>query len=162
MIHRHLQVPEGTAPEDLPLAAVADLLERGDLDDWRPLLLAIGRDPFGELADAVKRIVDTNPMYGTSVLFRAWIDRSQFRAEGRRDGANRPKNSLRGIRLERGETQVAVAERAGMSQSDYSKLERRRDLQVSTLARVASLFGARLRLVFAFPEGEVELDADQR
>lgn len=75
MIHRHLDIPEGTPVHDLPLAALVDLLDRGDLDDWRPLARAVAADPFGVVAERVLKLIDAYPMYGTSVLWRAWIER---------------------------------------------------------------------------------------
>ncbi len=82
MNHRHLEVVSGTPAEALPLAAIVDILQRGDLDDWRPIARAIRRDPMGELAGKVLRLVDAYPMYGTSSLWRSWIDRCRARAEG--------------------------------------------------------------------------------
>lgn len=79
MIHRHLDIPPGTPIDKMPLAAIHDLLDRGDLDDWLPLLRHIERDPEGELADAVLRLVDAFPMYGTSPLLRGWIERCRNR-----------------------------------------------------------------------------------
>ena len=80
MIHRHLDVPPDVPVERLPLVAIADTLERGDLQDWQPLARAIRGDPFGRLATAVARLVDAYPRYGTSPLWRAWIDRCRVRA----------------------------------------------------------------------------------
>lgn len=82
MNHRHLEVAPGTPPEAQPLAAIVDILQRGDLDDWRPIARAIRRDPMGEFADKVLRLVDAYPMYGTSSLWRSWIHRCRARAEG--------------------------------------------------------------------------------
>jgi hypothetical protein len=45
VILRHLDYPA-----DTPVTALDDLLDRGDLADWRPLLGAIAADPFGVLA----------------------------------------------------------------------------------------------------------------
>ena len=45
MIHRHLVIPAGTPPDELPSVAILDILERGDLEDWRPLAVAIPRAP---------------------------------------------------------------------------------------------------------------------
>ena len=74
MNHRHLEVAPGTPPEAQPLAAIVDILQRGDLDDWRPIARAIRRDPMGEFADKVLRLLDAYPMYGTSSLWRSWIE----------------------------------------------------------------------------------------
>ena len=80
MIHRHLQISSGTPIEAQPLAAIVDILERGDLDEWRPIAEAVLRDPLGEFAEQVLRLVDLYPMYGTSPLWRSWIDRRRARA----------------------------------------------------------------------------------
>ena len=82
MIHRHCEVPLDLLAEELPLVrAIADILERGDLEDWQPLAKAIRRDPWGGLAAAVTRLLDAYPRYGTSPLWRAWIDRCRARAQ---------------------------------------------------------------------------------
>jgi hypothetical protein len=39
------------------------------------LLRHIQRDPNGELAVAVEHLIEAYPMYGTSPLLRAWIER---------------------------------------------------------------------------------------
>ena len=82
MIHRHCEVPSDLPAEELPLVAIADILERGDLQDWQPLVDAIRRDPWGGFATAVGRIIDAYPRYGTSPLWRAWIDRFRARVLG--------------------------------------------------------------------------------
>jgi hypothetical protein len=155
VIHRHLAVREGTPVEKLPLAAVHDLLDRGDLEDWRPLLCAIERDPSGEVASRVARLVDAYPMYGTSPLFRSWIERCRNRALG--EYGNREPATLARVRREHGRTQAEVARRMGITQSDYSKLERRADLRLSTLVAVARALGGRLRLVIDFPDRDREI-----
>ena len=64
---------------------------------------------------------------------------------------------LAALRLRRGRTQVEAARRMGISQSDVSKLERRRDLRISTLRDYARAIGGRLRLLVVLPDDEVEL-----
>ena len=146
MKHRHLELRPGIPPEDLPSVAVADILERGDLADWKPLAEAIARDPWGKLAKSLSRLVDAYPMYGTSALWRAWTDRCRARIEGALYPAQ--PEDLAGLRRRLGATQVELADRIGMSQSDLSKLERRHDVRVSTLRVYAESLGGRLRLVF--------------
>lgn len=155
MIHRHLETDVAAPVEELPLAALADLLERGDLDDWRPLAAAISRQPHGELAEKVLRLVDAHPMYGTSPLWRSWIDRCRARAEG----SGRPPvvTGIAALRRELGRTQSELAERVGISQSDLSKLERRRDVRLSTLRSYVEALGGRLRLLFEGRSGELEI-----
>ncbi len=156
MIHRHLEIAPDTPVEELPLAAIHDLLDRGDLDDWRPLLRRIERDPDGELAEAVARLVDACPMYGTSPLLRAWIERCR-NPRGARGAEEAEVGTLADLRVSLGKTQAEVARAMGISQSDYSKLERRRDVRVSTLRSAAGALGSSLHLVIRLPDRDVEV-----
>jgi DNA-binding Xre family transcriptional regulator len=144
VIHRHLEVPVGTPVERWPSAALADVLERGDLGDWQPVVAAVARDPCGALADRLLLLVDAYPTQGTSAVWRAWIHRCRARAEGPLPVAAAP---LAALRRARGMTQAEVARRVGMSQSDLSKVERRKDVRVSTLRAFAQALGGRLRLL---------------
>jgi len=155
MIHRHLSVRPDVPTEELPSAAIIDVLERGDLEDWRPIAAAIVRDPNGEFAERVMHLIDAHPLFGTSPLWRSWIDRCRARAEGSwRQG---PSVGLATLRSERGLTQVELASRRGMSQSDLSKLERRGDVRLSTLRAHVKALGGRLRVLFVSDGREVEI-----
>jgi len=44
--------------DDAADAAIGDLLDRGDLADWRPLAAAVARDPWGPLAVRTLRRVE--------------------------------------------------------------------------------------------------------
>lgn len=153
MNHRHLQIPSGTPVEELPSAAIVDLLERGDLGDWRPIADAIRRDPYGNLADRVLFLVDAYPMYGTSPLWRSWIHRCRDRAQAE----SPPLLSIPELRRQLGITQVELAQRLGMSQSDLSKLERRGDVRLSSLQRYAEGLGGRLRVLFLLGDTPAEI-----
>lgn len=155
MIHRHLEIPAGTPTDELPSVAILDILERGDLEDWRPLSVAIARAPDGDLARRVSKLIDEYPTYGTSSLWRAWIDRCRVRSEGVVVGDR--VLDLAGFRRRAGLTQVELAHRLGISQSDLSKLERRRDVRLSTLGAWAMALGSRLRIVVASDGADVEL-----
>jgi transcriptional regulator with XRE-family HTH domain len=54
-------------------------------------------------------------------------------------------------------TQEEVAARLQISQSNVSRLEKRRDMLVSTLREVVGAFGGELHLVAEFPDGDVEI-----
>jgi predicted transcriptional regulator len=54
-------------------------------------------------------------------------------------------------------TQEELASRLQISQSNVSRLERRRDMLVSTLRDVVEAFGGELHLVAEFPDGSVEI-----
>lgn len=156
MRHRALDYPEGTPVEKLGLAALDDLLDRGDLDDWAPLLKEVRARPWGEVADRVLHLVDHHPMQGTSALWRTWIE--EQRAGGR--AAMPPPGTgpaLRRLRENRGVTQTELALRLGMSQPRISRIESREDVRVSTVRAYLAALGAELRLVARFPEGDHEL-----
>lgn len=139
MWFRHLDYAPDTAIEDLGPAAVDDLLERGDLEAWIPLLRAIADDPWGGVAETVLELCEAHPMYGTSALWWAWI-------EGRRCREEAEGETLAEARARAGLTQSRVAQRMGISQSDVSKLERRTDVRLSTLRAYARAIGSRLYL----------------
>lgn len=145
MIHRHLDVPPDTAPEDLPSAAIADILDRGDLDDWRGIAAAVARAPRGELAKRISALVDAFPSYGTSPLWRAFLERCRVRALV--GGLPAPPVRLAELRRRAGLRQLDVARRLGMTQSDVSKLERRGDPRTGTLRRYIEALGARMRIL---------------
>lgn len=159
MIHRHLEYPLDTPAAEIPSAAIVDILERGDLTDWRPIAAAVARDPCGPLAERVTWLLDVYPMYGTSPLWRAWIDRCRARAGGRRATE---RVGLAALRRRAGLTQVELAERMGIAQSDLSKLERRHDIRLSTLEAYARAVGGKLHLLISFPEDEVDVDPGSR
>ena len=154
MNHRHLQVHPGTPIHKQPSAAIVDILERGDLDEGRPIADAIRGDPMGPFADRVLRLVDAYPMYGTSPLWRSWIDRCRTRAEG---GYPPPATSLSTLRCKLGLTQVELANRLGMTQSDLSKLERRQDVRLSSLRSYAAALGGHLRVLFLLGAESTEI-----
>ena len=145
MTHRHLEVSDTDPPEAQPLARIVDLLHRGDLDDWKPIARAIRSDPDGPLADRVLRLLAAYPTYGTSPLWRAWIDRCRSRLE---IDALPVIGGLAALRRSHGLTQVELARRMGISQSDLSKLERRRDIRLSTLRAHAAALGGDIRILF--------------
>ena len=155
VIHRHLEVPEGTPPEAQPLARIVDLLQRGDLDDWRPIARAIRGDPAGPFGERVLRLLAAYPTYGTSPLWRAWIDRCRSRLEL---DALPVVGGLAALRRRHGLTQVELAGRMGISQSDLSKLERRRDFRLSTLRAYAEALEGRISIVFQSNAGGPPLD----
>jgi DNA-binding XRE family transcriptional regulator len=153
VIHRNLVETPGATAQELSSAAVLDILDRGDLGDWRPIAVAIAEQPFGELAERVLKLVDAAEMYGASALWRAWIHRCRARAEG----PIRPMADLVTLRRRLGLTQVDLSTRLGMSQSDLSKLERRDDVKLSTLKAHLAAVGGRLRVICETRGREVEV-----
>lgn len=156
MRHRHLDVDPAAPVAELGAAALDDLLDRGDLDDWAPLLRQIRRDPGGELAARVLNLVEQHPMYGTSSLWRAWILEQRAASPSFHAGA-----ALRKLRSHRRLTQQQLAARLGVTQPEVSKLEARSDVRVSTMRAYMAALGGRLALVARFRDGEVELDEER-
>jgi len=152
MRHRHLDVPPGTQPAALGLAALDDVLDRGDLDDWAPLLEEIRRSPWGEVADRILGLVDHHTMYGTSVLWRSWI--AGLRRETPPFHAG---EALRRLRASRNVTQQVVADRLDSTQPEVSKLERRSDVRLSTMRNYVASLGGVLGLTARFADDEIEL-----
>jgi hypothetical protein len=135
------------------LSLLDDLLERGDLADWQPLLAEIRREPHGPVAQRVLQLVEAHPMYGTSPLWRAWIEELRQAAPAPHAG-----EALRSAQSRRGLTQREVAERMGLAQPEVSKLERRRDVRLSTARAYVAALGGRLGLVARFDDGDIELE----
>lgn len=152
MRYRHLEVDAGTPVSMLGPAALDDLLERGDLGDWAPILKEIRRNPNGEIADRVLRIVEHHPLYGTSPLWRGWILEQRSASSELHAGL-----ALRRLRSHRGLTQGQVAAPLGTTQPEISKLEARRDARLSTLRAYVSALGGTLGLVARFDDNELEL-----
>lgn len=63
MKHRHLTHDEFT------LAAIEDILDRGKMPDWAPLIDAIREDPYGDVAEKT-RVLCERPLYGAPVFRR--------------------------------------------------------------------------------------------
>lgn len=147
MWFRHLEYSADQPVATLGPAAIDALLDRGDLEDWLPLLRAVARDPMGPLADTVLRLCDAHPMYGTSELWPTWIRRQRRRYQER-------AVTLAEARRRAGLTQAQMAERMGISQSDVSKLERRGDVHLSTLRAYADALGVGLRVSLAVADDE--------
>jgi len=65
---------------------------------------------------------------------------------------------LREVRAACELTQQELAERLQIDQPNVSRLERRSDVHVSTLADYVAALGGRLELLAVFPEGTVRID----
>lgn len=155
IVHRHLVIPPHTTVDELPLDALDDLLDSGDMESWRPLAQALRRDPRGALAERVLKLCRSHDMYGTSRLWPSFIERlRRQRAE--------PTVSLAELRRRTGKSQAEIAAALGIRQSDVSKLERRGDLRLSTLRRYVAALGAELGISVEFPNTDVvdRLDLD--
>jgi hypothetical protein len=69
MRHRHI----GEGYEDT-VEAVEDILARGSVGDWRDLAAAVSADPRGGTARSLRVVLDHVPMYGTTILWRWFLE----------------------------------------------------------------------------------------
>lgn len=153
MRHRALDYAPHTPVAELGLAALDDILDRGDLADWTPLLREIRRDPRGQVAERILHLVAQRADDGTSALWRSWIARERDSSHaGVRVGP-----ALRAMREHQNLTQSEVARRLGTTQPDISKLERRTDARLSTVRTYIAAVGGRLRVTAVLPDGEREI-----
>lgn len=73
MIHRHLDHDRPT------LAALDDVLENGTLADWQPILATVRRDPHGEVAGRLDRLLAARDYQETGALWRAYLGAARER-----------------------------------------------------------------------------------
>lgn len=66
---------------------------------------------------------------------------------------------LNRLRAARNITQKQVAETLGTDQANISRLERRRDMHLSTLRNFVEAIGGELEIFVKFPDGRMDLDA---
>lgn len=57
-----------------------------------------------------------------------------------------------------GKTQRQLAGELGIKQPSLSKLERQKDMQISTLERIVTALGGELEIVARFPQGPIKID----
>ncbi len=72
LLHRNEQKPTGPI-ETWPMMAVLDLLDRGTIDQWAPVIRAIHVDPFGDFTGRLEGVLRRTYLYGTSRLFLTLI-----------------------------------------------------------------------------------------
>ncbi|MBL8879307.1 MAG: XRE family transcriptional regulator [Phycisphaerales bacterium] len=61
------------------------------------------------------------------------------------------------LRMRAGKSQTEVARRLGIKQPSLSKLERKPDMQLSTIRKIVAALGGELEVVARFPEGRVPI-----
>ena len=74
MRHRHLN------HDGFTLSAIEDILERGTVPDWAPLVREIKAEPFGDVAEKTLRVCAARDIYGSSKLFRRLIETARHPA----------------------------------------------------------------------------------
>ncbi len=81
LVFRNVDVDADAPVETWPLEAMATAISRGSLSDWRRIVAAIRRDPWGPVARAVEQVLTYERPYGTAELLETAITRARVAAE---------------------------------------------------------------------------------
>ncbi len=68
---RHRHILDG---HEHSVEAVEDILARGSVGDWRALAGVVRAEPAGPVAQALRVVVEHVPMYGTTHLWRWFLE----------------------------------------------------------------------------------------
>lgn len=104
-------------------------------------------DDFASSTERVRRIRDEamkDPEFAAAV-------------EMKRSAIRRRVSTLAALRKARGLTQAQLIDDLGMTQGEISRLERRENLHIATLARFIEATGGRLRITAVYDDDEVEV-----
>lgn len=78
---RNLDVRPDSPVADWPLEAIQAALERGSLQDWRPLAREIQADPWGSTARGVEEVLTYSRPYGVAEAFDRVVSSAREAAE---------------------------------------------------------------------------------
>jgi len=96
-------------------------MDRGSLADWRRLVAAIRRNPWGPAARIAEEVATWGEHYGVDALISRVL--SQARADVARRGREEYAAQIRNWRIQAGMTLRELAEAAGTSASRLSAYE---------------------------------------
>ncbi len=113
---RHLDYGRTASIGDVGAAGLQAILDGHDVEDWRPILLALQHDPWGAVAQRVERIADHLESYGTRQAITGWLRRC-------RAGTDAPAQTLAELRRGHGLSQRELAQRLGVSQAQVARTE---------------------------------------
>lgn len=94
--------------EQWPYEALVSTIERGTLKDWRPILTAISRSPWGVVARQVEDFLSYESPYGVGPLLRRRIERA------RREAGERERQTA-AARVR------AMVEASGLSREEFAR-----------------------------------------
>lgn len=137
---RNIDVDPTTDPDTWPFEAVATVVTRGGLTDWRRLVAAIDQNPWGPCARAVATITSWGEEEGVDVLLGEAVRRARERVDAesrRRFGAR-----LRAARVAAGLSLRDLAPLIGTSAQRLSAYETGRTAPtVHILGRIERVLG---------------------
>jgi DNA-binding transcriptional regulator YiaG len=118
LVFRNVDVDVNDPVETWPLEAMATAIGRGGLPEWRRIVAAIRRDPWGPVARAVEQVLSYERPYGTAELLDAAIARARTAAEtAERDAV---AEQMRELVRASGLNQAQFASRLGTSRTRLS------------------------------------------
>lgn len=131
---RHLDYGPDAAVEDIGLAGLQAILDGGDAEDWRPVLVSVRRDPWGPVARRVEQLLAHLESYGTASALAGWLDRC-------RAGVHERPLSLAELRQAAGLSQRDVMRRLGVSQAQVARVEQSANPTVRSVRRYLAALG---------------------
>lgn len=133
---RNLDFDPSTPTDRWPAEAIATVIDRGALSDWRRLARAIRRNPWGPAARTTEKVIAWDEHYGVDALLARVIERARadLTLRGRREYAAQ----IRSWRAQAGMTLRQFAAATGTSASRLSAYENARVAPTTdVLARLA-------------------------
>lgn len=116
--HRNVFVTPGADVHDWPYEALVTVIERGLLDDWRPILRSLGEEPWGPVARRVEQYLAYGEDEPAGALFGLVLARA--RSERERSERAAVAARVRAAVASSGLSQAELASRIGTSASRLS------------------------------------------
>jgi DNA-binding transcriptional regulator YiaG len=138
---RNVNATPADPVESWPFEGVLSAVERGSLVDWRRLMAAVRRDPWGSVARDLEQALEVARPYGTAVLLERALQQARQAAASAEcaEVARRVRKSFEASGLDR----AAFAARIGTSTSRLSTYLTGRVAPSSTLlVRMERVAGA--------------------
>ncbi|HTZ64070.1 MAG TPA: helix-turn-helix transcriptional regulator [Solirubrobacteraceae bacterium] len=120
-IFRNVEFDQSAPLDEWPAEAIATIIDRGSLSDWRQLADAIRRNPWGAAARTTETVVGWGEHYGVDALLAGVIDHA--REQITRCGRAAYAQQIRTWRAGTGMTLRQFAHAAGTSASRLSDYE---------------------------------------
>lgn len=115
---RNLTITPDAPVSSWPTEAVQAALERGDLDDWRRLVVELKREPWGRTARQVEEVLTHSRPYGIADAIEQVLARIRADVEARERAA--VAEEIRGAVTASGLSRAEFASRVGTSASRLS------------------------------------------
>ena len=105
---RNLTVTPDDPVEEWGFEGLLTAVDRGDLSDWRRIVAAVRRDPWGEVAETLEQVLGSAEDLGAAEAVRAAVALARERAE-------------KAERSEVAETLHSYVARSGLNQQQFAR-----------------------------------------